>query len=177
MKTTSRFTSTLLVVDVQSRLLPAISGGPAIVANVKRLVRIASLLNIPIVATEHNAQKLGTTVGDLLPQGTSVVPKMTFDACRSEAFQARLPPGRDFVVAGCEAHVCVLQTVLGLLEEGHRVFLVGDAVGSRAPSSRDAALARASHHGADVVTTEMVAFEWLDTAEHPNFRDVLALIR
>ena len=81
------------------------------------------------------------------------------------------------VVAGCETHVCVMQTVLGLLGQGRSVALVSDAVGSRSEANRDAALARAKAHGAELVTTEMVVFEWLETSDHPRFREALKLVK
>ncbi|WP_397406610.1 isochorismatase family protein [Polaromonas sp.] len=80
------------------------------------------------------------------------------------------------VMAGCEAHVCLLQTALGLLEEEFEVWVVTDACSSRTERNRDAAFDRLAGAGAELVTTEMVAFEWLRTAEHPAFRDVLALV-
>ncbi len=102
---------------------------------------------------------------------------MSFGATRAPGFLERLPEGRDCVVTGCEAHICVLQTVLGLLEAGRRVTVVADAVGSRKTENRDAALARMAAHGAEIVTTEMVVFEWLGTARHPRFREVVRLIK
>jgi nicotinamidase-related amidase len=103
---------------------------------------------------------------------------MHFDASRAEGFAALLAPGRDDgVVTGCEAHVCVLQTVLGLLDRGLRVQVVADAIGSRREQNRDAALARMARHGAQIVTTEMVVFEWLEDATHPRFREAVALIK
>ncbi|MFL5282205.1 MAG: isochorismatase family protein [Rhodopila sp.] len=102
---------------------------------------------------------------------------MTFDACLSPDFQKRLPPGRDLVIAGCEAHVCVLQTVLGLIGAGRRVFLVRDAVGSRRAESKETAIQRMARNGVEVVTTEMVLFEWLATAEDKRLADIIALVR
>lgn len=81
------------------------------------------------------------------------------------------------VIAGCEAHVCLLQTALDLLEDEFEVWVVTDACGSRTERSRDAAFDRLAGAGAELVTTEMVAFEWLRTAEHPAFKDVLALVK
>jgi nicotinamidase-related amidase len=81
------------------------------------------------------------------------------------------------VVAGCEAHVCVLQTVLGLIDSGRRVFVVQDAIGSRRAENKEAAVRRMERHGAEIVTTEMVVFEWLGSAEHPRFREAVALIK
>ena len=102
---------------------------------------------------------------------------MTFDACRGAGFIERLAGRPNIVVAGCEAHVCVLQTVLGLIAAGRRVYLVRDAVGSRRAESKEMAIRRLEQHGAAIVTTEMVVFEWLGTAEHPRFREALALIK
>ena len=92
-------------------------------------------------------------------------------------FLDRLGDRRDIVVAGCEAHVCVMQTALGLLDAGRRVYLVRDAVGSRRSESKETAVSRLARHGAEIVTTEMVVFEWLGSAEHPRFRDIIALIK
>ncbi len=88
-----------------------------------------------------------------------------------------IPADAEVVVAGCEAHVCVLQTVLGLIAASRKVFVVCDAIGSRKPEDKAAAIARMERHGAEIVTTEMVAFEWVQTAENPRFRAVSALIK
>lgn len=81
------------------------------------------------------------------------------------------------VIAGCEAHVCLLQTALDLLEEEFEVWVVTDACSSRSERNRDAAFDRLAGNGAELVTTEMVAFEWLRTAEHPDFKELLGLIK
>ena len=80
------------------------------------------------------------------------------------------------MIAGCEAHVCLMQTALGLIEDEFDVWVVTDACSSRTERNRDAGFDRLATAGAELVTTEMVTFEWLRTAEHPQFRDVLALI-
>jgi nicotinamidase-related amidase len=81
------------------------------------------------------------------------------------------------VIAGCEAHVCLMQTALDLLEEEFEVWVVTDACSSRSERNRDAAFDRLAGNGAELVTTEMVAFEWLGSAEHPAFKEVLGLIK
>ena len=130
--------SALLIVDFQTRLMPAIDGADAVVANARRLLRAADMFDVPIVVTEQNAGGLGRTVPELQSRSGKIADKMTFDACRAESFLATLRDRRDVIVAGCEAHVCVLQTALGLLREGRRVFAVRDALGSRrAESERD----------------------------------------
>jgi nicotinamidase-related amidase len=83
----------------------------------------------------------------------------------------------EIVVAGCETHVCVMQTVLDLLAAGHRVVLAADATGSRDPADRAVAIERARQHGAEIVTSEMVLFEWLRDSRHPNFREVQKLLK
>jgi nicotinamidase-related amidase len=170
-------TSTLLLVDFQAKLMPAIDQAAATVANARRLVDAAGLVGAPVVFTEQNPKGLGSTIAELTPHPSAVLPKMTFGAVGAPGFFERLAPGRDAVVGGWEAHVCVLQTALALLEAGRRVFVVSDAVGSRRPESKEIALQRMGRAGAEIVTMEMVVFEWLQTAEHPRFKEAMALIK
>ena len=173
MRTIDRETSTLLMVDFQARLMPTIDDGLATVANARRLLAAAAMVGVPVVFTEHNPKGLGATVPELDAAAHGrVLHKLTF-----AADVAPLLDRPDVVVAGCEAHVCVLQTVLGLLDAGRRVFLVQDAIGARRPESKAVALRRMEQHGAEIVTTEMAVFEWLRTTEHPRFRDALALVK
>lgn len=194
--------SQLVLVDYQSRLMPAIHEGDLVVANAVRLARIAQLLQVPLWATEENPAGLGATVAALQPLVAGrVVAKMAFDGTedllpklkppvRAQGGNARslpkhlqkapaeAPRGREsIVIAGCEAHVCLLQTALGLLEEELEVWVVTDACSARTERSRDAAFDRLAGAGAELVTTEMVAFEWLRNAEHPRFKEVLALVK
>lgn len=170
--------SLLLVVDFQTRLMPAIDGGDAAVANARRLLDAAGLLGVPVVYTEQNPRGLGGTVAELAPgPDARVISKMTFDAWRSPDTRAAVAPDKELVVIGCEAHVCVLQTVLGALADGRRVKVVRDAIGSRREQNLAAGLDRMSRHGAEIVTTEMVVFEWLGSAEHPRFKEAIALVK
>ena len=121
--------------------MPAIHDGQAVLAAAHKLAQAARLLDVPVVATEHHARMLGVTVAPLDTQIQARFPKMHFSATREPGFTAWLPPARKTIlVAGCEAHICVLQTVLGLLEEGYRALLVSDAAGSRKPADHHAAL-------------------------------------
>lgn len=178
MRTVDRQTSQLLVIDFQARLMPAIHDAEAALLNADRLIEAAAIFAIPVLFTEQNARGLGPTVAELTTRPVDVAHKLSFDACRAEGFTERLARDRpDIVVAGCEAHVCVLQTVLGLLDAGRKVFVVADAIGARRPESKAAALARMERHGAEIVTAEMVLFEWLGSADFPRFKEVVALIR
>jgi nicotinamidase-related amidase len=170
-------TSTLLLIDFQAKLMPAIEDAASAIANARRLAEAAAMLGVPALYTEQYAKGLGPTVPELAPGPSPVVHKMTFDACLAPGLLPRLAEGRAAIVAGCEAHICVLQTVLGLIETGRRVFVVRDAIGSRRTESKETAIRRMERHGAEIVTTEMVVFEWLKTAAHPKFRDASALIR
>jgi nicotinamidase-related amidase len=165
----------LVVIDLQARLVPAIAEGEGVVAQARRLCEAADLLAVPVLLTEQNPAGLGGTIADLA--GREAFPKMDFDVTRAPGFLDRVPAGADVILAGCEAHICVLQTALGLLGAGRRVRVVGDAVGSRRTENREAALRRLAAQGADVVTTEMVVFEWLGSAAHPRFRDVVKLVK
>jgi nicotinamidase-related amidase len=169
--------STLLVVDFQERLMPAIAEGDTAIVNTQRLLDAAGTMGIPALFTEQNPKGLGTTVRKLPRNGAAVVTKMTFDAVRAPGFLAALAPAHALIVTGCEAHVCVCQTVLGLIAIRRQVYVVRDAIGSRRPESKETAILRMARHGAEIVTTEMVLFEWLETAEHPGFRQVAGLIK
>jgi nicotinamidase-related amidase len=168
----------VLLIDLQERLMPAIYDGETVVARAVRLAEAARLLNVPIAATEQYPAGLGPTVPPLASYPQAVLAKTAFSAVQDPGFPALLPAGTsEIVVAGCEAHVCVLQTVLALRASGRRVLLAADAVGSRDPADRAAAIDRARVHGVEIVTSEMVLFEWLRDAQHPKFREVQNLLK
>jgi nicotinamidase-related amidase len=171
-------TSHLLLIDFQARLMPAIRDAAEVTANAAKLIAAARKLEVPRSYTEQNPDKLGRTIPEVAPQaGEPVLAKMRFDACSSAGVTDGKGGATDFIVAGCETHVCVLQTVLGLLRAGHRVHLAADATGTRAQIDRDIAISRMARHGAQIVTTEMVVFEWLGTATHSSLRDIIKLIK
>ncbi|MEK9803749.1 MAG: isochorismatase family protein [Curvibacter sp.] len=197
--------SQLLLVDYQTRLMPVIHEGPAVLANALRLAQMARLFQVPTFLTEENPGGLGATVPELqalVAQARGkVFPKMSFSAVADGLGELLRPPARapqgnarslpkhlqkpaqpasergSIVLAGCETHVCLLQTALDLLDDEFEVWVVTDACGSRSERNRDAAFDRLAGAGAELVTTEMVAFEWLRSAEHPAFAEVLALVK
>lgn len=169
--------SVLLVIDIQSRLMPAIANEKEVVGNATKLLTASRLLDVPTLVTEQNPNGLGSTVPELATGHARTVFKDTFDACEEPGFMELLPDAAKVIVVGCEAHVCVMQTVLGLLAQGRDVAVTSDAIGSRTSGNRDAALNRMARHGADLVTTEMVLFEWLQSSRHEHFKPVLDLVR
>ncbi len=192
--------SQLVLVDYQTRLMPFVFEGDAVVANALRLAKMAKLLDVPAWGTEENPSKLSENVPELRALCLKTLVKMHFSAVEEGLGEWLRPPAKapqgnarslpkhlqkpaggaprnTIVIAGCETHVCLMQTALDLLEDEFDVWVVTDACSSRTERNRDAAFDRLAGAGAELVTTEMVAFEWLRTAEHPAFRDVLALIK
>jgi nicotinamidase-related amidase len=192
--------SQLVLVDYQGRLMPAIADGAAVLSRATFLAQVAHALGVPVWGTEQNPDKLGPNAEAIRVLCNKTFPKMDFDASQSSLAQALRPPtkpagnarslprhlqkpaqpeqGRNTVViAGCEAHVCLLQTALGLAEQEFDVWVVTDACGSRRDKDRDAAFDRLAGNGVELVTSEMVAFEWLRDCKHPRFKEVLALIK
>ncbi len=175
-----RMHSLLLVVDLQEKLLPLIARHQHIAWNASRLLSAAKTLAIPSVVTEQYPEKLGATV----PLGEfghvdGALSKRMF-SCRecSPALDRWRSEGRtQAVVCGIETHVCVLQTALDLLAAGWQVFVVADAMGSRADHDHSIALNRMSAAGAIVCTVESVLFEWCETSLAPEFRTISALVR
>lgn len=167
--------STLLIVDVQSGLAPAIHEGERIVANCIWLVGVAGRLGVPTVITEHFPEKIGYTVPPLKAAagGAQFVSKQCFSACAEDVLApTAVGERRQVIVCGAEAHVCVQQTALDLRWAGKEVFVVADASGSRDPANRDLAFERMRGHGIEIVSREMVAFEWLKRGGTDLFREV-----
>ena len=173
--------SALLLVDVQARLAPAIAGAQDCIERCRRLVLAARELAVPVLASEQYPKGLGHLVPELaaLLESPEIFAKTHFSAAADPATAAALAGlGRDqVIVCGMEAHVCVLQTALGLQETGYRPAVIADAVGARDPANRERGLARLAANGVEIATSEMVMFEWLGQAGTDAFRAVLPLIR
>jgi len=153
--------------------------------------------------TEQNPSRLGPNAAELRALCDQTLPKMSFSAAEDGLIDLLRPPVRkqqggnarslpkhlqkpaapaeperpSIIIAGCEAHVCLLQTALQLLEEEMEVWVVTDACSSRSERNRDAAFDRLAGAGAELVTTEMVAFEWIRSCEHPAFKQMLELVK
>lgn len=176
-----RDASCLLLIDVQDRLAPAMAERDAMEANAAVLLKAAARLGVPVLVSEQYPKGLGPTVPALaaLAGPGAVAEKTAFSCLRDDGWRGRFNAlGRgQAVICGIEAHVCVLQTALHLRAAGSEVFVVADAVASRATANRDLALARLRGAGVHVVSTEMAVFEWLGAAGTPEFKDVSALIK
>lgn len=170
----------LVLVDYQRKLMPAIHGGEELVAEAVMLAEAARELGIRVVGTEQNPGGLGQNVDAIRERCAVTLAKTHFDGCADrlvDALAGEPPAPADVVVAGCEAHVCLMQTCLGLLRAGFRVWVVSNASGSRRPGDHATAMQRLRDAGAVIVSSEMVVFEWLRTCGHERFRAVLAILK
>lgn len=173
--------SSLLIVDVQERLAPVMSDPRRVIRGCTLLMRMARRLDVPVVASEQYPQGIGPTIFDLRewlpPEGA--VAKLHFSCADEPVLLDRLASSgrRQVVLAGIEAHICVLQSALGLKEKGFDPFVVTDASASRRPENEDAAWQRLRQAGIPTVTLEMVLFEWLRVAGTPAFKELVALVK
>lgn len=181
MSITNRFTAkgaALLIVDVQDKLLLKMAKGPLVVANSVRLIKAAQILGIPLMATEQYPKGLGPTnpaVAELIPNRPE---KVCFHCCAVPAVLEQLFAHKTthVTLAGIEAHICIAQTALELLHQNFQVQVVADAVASRHEFDAEIALRRLERAGAVLTTTEAMLFEWTETADHPHFKEISALV-
>ncbi|KXB29945.1 hydrolase [Dechloromonas denitrificans] len=173
--------SLLLLVDLQEKLAPAIFEGERVIANSVRLLEGARQLGVPAFVSEQYVRGLGPSVAAIRSAAIDAhFFEKTHFSCAAEPGvidllrAARRP---QVVLTGTETHVCVLQTAFGLLGAGFEVFLVADAASSRTPENRSAAIERMRAAGIQIVTSEMVLFEWLHAAGTDEFRRLLPLIK
>lgn len=170
--------SLLLIVDMQVKLLPAIEDSDNLQGKVTKLAQAAEILSVPVWATEHWPEKIGNTYAELNSHIEHTYAKTHFNACLESDFINQLPVGRtNILIAGTEAHICVLQTGLGLHQAGFNPVLLADCIGSRKTYDKEIALSRWRHYGLEIATAEMAMYEWLQTPANPAFKKVLQLIK
>ena len=174
----ARTESTLLVIDVQDKVLASVPEKGRIVWNIDRMIRASQLLEVPVSACEQYPDRLGTTVSPLREKLANALPKRMF-SCRERTdltIDWSKSGLRQIVIVGIETHVCILQTALDLLAEGFMVYVVIDAIGSRAQLDHDTAVRRMETAGATLTTTESVLFEWCETSLAEEFKQISQLI-
>ncbi|MBI2312366.1 MAG: hydrolase [Betaproteobacteria bacterium] len=173
--------SFLLVVDVHVKLAPAMFSREQALANISVLIRAARRLEVPLLISEHYRRGLGPTVPEIaaLAPKDAIMEKIHFSCADEPACAARMAALErpQAVICGMEAHVCVMQTALGLKDAGYQPFVVNDATSSRRPESHATAMERVRQAGIPVVTTEMTVFEWLNRGDSPEFRELLPLVK
>lgn len=171
----------LVVVDIQERFAPAVTGFEEIVKNSVTLIKGFQVFGVPILVTEQYPKGLGKTVPEVAEslENSPVIEKLTFSCAQEQAFFARLSDlkAQKVVVCGIEAHVCMHQTVHDLLHNGYQVFVPVDATGSRAPHNKQIALARMKQAGAILTSTEMILFEMAFEAGTESFKRIQKLVK
>ena len=177
-----RASSRLLIVDVQEKLVVALSESTRerLVANCRFLIEGAKLFGVPVAATEQYPQGLGPTVAALAELISERPAKKRFSAVECLGWPTAAAASDDrfqIVVAGMESHVCVMQTVLDLLSVGYQTTVVADAVGARGDLDHQTALERMANSGATISTAEAVLFEWCESADATEFKRLSALVK
>ena len=171
----------LVVVDVQGKLAHLMHNRESLFKNLKTAIQGARVLELPILLTEQYPQGMGPTIPEIsaVLDGVMPIAKTSFSCCGSEAFMAALEQiGRhQILLVGIEAHVCVQQTALDLMENGYEVQVLADAVSSRDPENRDIAFRRMRDAGAAITSTESALFEILRGSDVPAFKQVLSLVK
>ena len=169
--------SMLVIIDSQMRLVPVIANSEQMMTQCIRLANIAKIMHVPIICTEQNPQALGINFESVRSFCDIAIEKHHFDACKDGLLE-QIPTGKThLILVGCEAHICILQTALGLVENGIQVTVAIDGIGSRDFKQVEYAAARMRDAGVNIATVEMIAFEWLRSATHPHFKEVLQLIK
>ena len=172
--------SVLVVVDVQGKLAQLMHRKEELFGNIKRIIRGAQILGIPILWVEQNPAGLGPTtpeIAALLPD--EPIPKFSFSCCGEGRFMEalrKLNRGQ-VLLAGIEAHVCIYQTAIDLAGLQYEVQIVADAVSSRTARNRDIGLQKAKDGGASLTSVELALFELLRVAEGPRFKEILDVVR
>lgn len=173
--------SGLLVVDVQGKLANQVYGSEALLQTVAVIIKACQKLSVPIIVVEQNPEGLGSTVPGLIEvlDGVEIYKKKHFNAMLDEGVRRAIKSsGRNhWLVCGIESHICIYQTVCGLLEKGYRPEVLQDAISATSLQKKNIGLQRMQQLGAEVSCVEMAIFELLEHFEHPEFKPILELIK
>jgi nicotinamidase-related amidase len=171
----------LTVVDVQGKLAQLMHGKEALFKNIQILIQAAKILDIPILWCQQCPDALGPTIPEIaqLLEANEPINKAAFSCCGQEQFNIQLKnlARNQVLLCGIETHVCIYQTAIDLLQQDFHVEVIADAVSSRALENKQIALNRLATEGAKVSCTEMVLFDLLKAAKHPQFKQIAKLIK
>ena len=177
------YTTALIVVDMQQKLMPVIADARPVIGSAKKLLAAAQILNVPTLLTTQYEKGLGSTVPEIAAAsvGVETIDKTTFGCFGSQDFRdtlaARRGPGSTLILAGVEAHICVMQTALGAIEAGYSVHIAVDAVGSRTPEDRLVGLERMRDAGAVLTSAETAIYELLEDSSREEFKRMLPILK
>lgn len=170
----------LVVIDIQEKLHRAIEGKDNITKSAVKTIKLAKVFDLPIIATEQYPKGLGETIPEIKAEleGIEFIPKLEYSAFDQESFRKQLEEtGRDqIMLIGIEAHICILQTALDVLETGKQVHLIVDSTGSRDNWSKKFGMKRIKQAGGFLSTNEMAAYELMRKAKTPEFKEVIGFL-
>lgn len=176
-----RHKAALVVIDVQEKLFAVMDGRDRLLERTLQLIRGCQVMGLPVVWSEQYPEGMGPTLQPVaaLIESVQPMPKKAFSLVGDDAIRKHIQSlGRkQFILAGIEAHVCVYQTAVDLLELGHEVEVVSDAVSSRGADNRRIGLERVRRAGASITSVETVLFELLRRAEGPRFKQILSIVK
>lgn len=174
--------SLTLIIDYQERLVPVIHNVEEILHNSKILIKGLKALEIPMLVTQQYTKGIGMTVpviAEAVGEGFKYLDKLTFSCADNEEILKKITASgkKNIIICGIEAHICVLQTVIDLIQKGYQVILVEDCIGSRKENDKKVAVQRAAQEGAVVTTYEAILFELTRSAKTDVFKEISRLIK
>ncbi len=171
----------LVVVDVQGKLAQLMYKKRDLFRNLQRIIKGIKILGIPIIWVEQNPEGLGPTIPQVakLLGGIQPISKRSFSCCGNRRFMETLrgTGRRQVLVVGIEAHICVYQTAVDLVEAGYEVEVVADAISSRTRDNKEVALQKMRDMGIRLTSTEMALFELLRVAEGSEFKEIIEIVK
>lgn len=171
--------TTIICIDLQKKLTDMLDEN-SIVNNAKKLLQAANILNIDTILTEQYPKGLGETIEDIKAiKDFKTIEKTTFSALQTKDFEQEFAKlkNKNILIFGIETHICVLQTVIDLLQKNYNVFVLKDCSASRDKSNHKTALNLMQQEGAKIITLEIALFNFLKSSKHPNFKEIQALIK
>ena len=172
-------TDIVVVIDVQPTMMAAIWEAPRVTAGVVFLANVASVLDVPVLATVQNPSRLGSIADALTPYVGTPIAKMEFSAMGNPEFRRAIESAgrRQVILVGVETHICISQTALDLAEAGFDVLVCPDLVSARTPDRHKLGMERLRDAGIGPIHSEAAVYEWMQTADHPRFREILSLVK
>jgi len=172
--------TTIICIDIQEKLVNMLKNGTTIASNCAKLMKTASILDIDTIITEQYPKGLGETVKEIKEIKDFVkVEKTTFSVLKTQEFSEvfRKLNNKNVIIFGIETHICVLQSVIDLIQSGYKVFVVQDCSSSRDENNHKVALELMKQNGANIITLEIALFNFLKSSKHPNFKEIQQLIK
>lgn len=168
-----------ILVDYQEKLVSAISNNETITQKIKTLINGLQILNIPIIVSEHYPKGLGNTIKEIQTENISTHSKTSFSVFNEPTLKKEINQldRQQVILAGLEAHICLLQTAIQMKHHGFEVFVPEEAIGSRTEENKANAIARLKANNINITNVESIFFEIMQDAKHPHFKEISKLIK